>query len=105
MVNTILKTAGVTYRQTRFQQPPRGTYAVYMDDVTTDGPDGLNLIKTHDITVELYEPTPDDATEEALEAAMDAAGVRWTKQDRLWLQDVQRYQTIYEFTYYTKRRA
>lgn len=105
MVNNILRTAGVNYRKTRFPQPPAGTYAVYMDDVTTDGPDGLNLIQTHDITVEVYEPAPDDQTEEALEAAMDAAEVRWQKQDRLWLQDEQRYQVIYEFTYYTKRRA
>lgn len=105
MVNNILSTAGVKYRKTRFPQPPAETYAVYLDDVSTDGPDGLNLIQTHDITVELYEPAPDDATEAALEAAMDAAGVRWQKQDRLWLQDEQRYQVIYEFTYYTKRRT
>lgn len=104
MVNNILQAAGVTYRKTRFPQPPAGTYAVYLDDVSTDGPDGLNLIYTHDISVELYEPTPDDETEAAVEAAMNAAGVRWQKQDRLWLQDVQRYQVIYEFTYYTKRR-
>lgn len=105
MVNDILRAAGVKYRKTRFPQPPAGTYAVYMDDVTTDGPDGLNLIQTHDITVEVYESAPDDQIEEALEAAMDAAGMRWQKQDRLWLQDERRYQVIYEFTYYTKRRA
>ena len=104
MINSILTQAGVIYRKTRFPQPPAGTYAVYMDDVSTDGPDGLNLIQTHDITVELYEPAPDDATEAALENVMDAASVRWQKQDRLWLQDEQRYQVVYEFTYYTKRR-
>ena len=105
MVNDILRTAGVQYRKTRFPKPPADTYAVYMDDMDNDGPDGLNLIQTHDITVELYEPTPDDKTEAAMEAAMDEAGVRWQKQDRLWLQEEQRYQVIYEFTYYTKRRA
>lgn len=105
MVNNILDTAGIKYRETRFPHPPAGTYAVYMDDVSTDGPDGMNLILTHDITIELYESKPDDAAEVALEAAMDAAGVRWTKQARYWLQDEQRYQVIYEFTYYTKRRA
>lgn len=105
MVNNILDTAGIRYRETRFPRPPAGTYAVYMDDVSTDGPDGLNLIQTHDITIELYEPQPDDAAEAALEAAMDAAGLRWTKQARYWLQDEQMYQVIYEFTYYTKRRT
>ena len=104
MVNDILRTAGVKYRKTRFLQPPADTYAVYLDDVSTDGPDGLNLIYTHDISVELYEPDPDDEAEAAVEAAMNAAGVRWEKQDRLWLQDEQRYQVIYTFTYYTKRR-
>lgn len=105
MVNNILDTAGINYRETRFPRPPAGTYAVYMDDVSTDGPDGLNLIQTHDITIELYEPQPDDVAEAALEAALDAAGVRWTKQARYWLQDEQLYQVIYEFTYYTKRRV
>lgn len=104
MVNDILQTAGVEYRKTRFPKPPAGTYAVYLDDVSTDGPDGLNLIYTHDISVELYEPAPDDEAEAAVEAAMNAAGVRWEKQDRLWLQDEQRYQVIYTFTYYEKRR-
>lgn len=104
MVNDILRTAGVKYRKTRFLAPPAGTYAVYLDDVSTDGPDGLNLIYTHDISVELYEPDPDDEAEAAVEAAMNDAGVRWEKQDRLWLQDEQRYQVIYTFTYYTKRR-
>lgn len=105
MVNDILRTAGVAYRKTRFPQPPADTYAVYMDDVDTDGADGLNLIEIHDITVELYESAPDDAAEAAMEAAMDAAGVRWRKQDRYWLQDEQRYQVIYEFTYHKKRRV
>jgi hypothetical protein len=104
MVNSILQAAGVKYRKARFFPPPAGTYAVYTDDILTDGPDGLNLIKTHDVVVEVFEPEPDDATEAALEAAMDAARVRWQKQDRLWIQDVQRYQVVYEFTYTTKRR-
>lgn len=102
MVNNILDTAGINYRETRFPRPPAGTYAVYMDDVSTDGPDGLNLIQTHDITIELYEPQPDGVAEAALEAAMDAAGARWTKQARYWLQAEQLYQVIYEFTYISK---
>lgn len=105
MIKTILTAAGIEFRQTRFPSPPAGTYAVYMDDVSTDGPDYLNRIYTHDYTIEVYEPTPDDAAEQAIEAAIDAAGLRWTKQDRYWLQSEQRYQVIYEFTYIEKRRA
>ena len=105
MVNDILRTAGVNYRKTRFQKPPEGTYAVYTDDLMSNGINDLNLIRAHDVTVELFEPAPDDETEAAVEAAMDAAEVDWKKQDRLWLPDEQRYQVIYEFIYYTKRRA
>lgn len=103
MINQILKAAGVTYRRTRFPKPPAGTYAVYMDDISTDGPDDRNSIFTHDYTVEVYEPTPDDATEKAIEAALNDRGIQWTKQDRYWLQDEQRYQVIYEFTHISKQ--
>lgn len=105
MVTTILTASGIDFRQTRFPKPPKGTYAVYMDDVTAGGADGYNCIFTHDITVELYEAAPDPDAEKALEAELDAAGLEWTKQSRYWLQTEQRYQVIYEFTYRTKRRA
>ena len=105
MVNDILAASGVEYRRGRFLQPPKDTYAVYLDDVTADGPDGLNLLFTHSITVEVYEPEPDNDTEAAIETVLNAAGIPWTKQDRYWLQDVQRYQVIYDFTYIEKRRV
>lgn len=109
MIKTILKAAGFveneTFRKARFLSPPPGSYAVYMDDIDTDGPDGLNNLKIHDYTVELYEPTPDDEIEQALEDAIDAAGLRWSKQDRIWLQEEQLYQVIYEFKYLEKRRT
>ena len=105
MVKNILTAAGVQFKRTRFPQPPKGTYAVYMDDVETDGPDGINAILRHNVTVELYEPKPDDTAEAAVEWELDAAGLEWAKQDRYWLQDEQRYQVIYEFTYIEKRRV
>ena len=103
MIETILTASGIKFRRTRFPKPPAGTYAVYMDDVTATGPDNMPArIFTHDVTVELYETQPDDAAEAAIEAAIDAQGIPWTKQDRYWLQDVQRYQVIYEFSYIVK---
>lgn len=104
MVDTILTAAGLNYRRARFLKPPAGTYGVYTDDIDTDGPDGMALVLTHSITLELYEPEPDDATEAAVEAAITAAGLQWTKQDRYWLQEEQRYQVVYEFEYIEKRR-
>lgn len=103
MVNKILTASGVPYRRGKFTGKAP-TYAVYTDDITTDGPDGLPLILRHGITVELYESKPDDAAEAALEAAISAAGLQWEKQDRYWLQTEQLYQVVYEFDYIEKRR-
>ena len=105
MVNSILTASGLPYKESRFPNPPAGAYAVYLDSVAADGPDGMNLIFTHDIAVEVYEPKPDPAAEAALEAAISAAGLHYTKQARYWLDSVRRYQVIYEFTYIKKRRA
>lgn len=104
MVNDILNASGVQHRRGRFPHPPKGTYAVFFDNVTTDGPDGLPRIKRHDVMVELYEPAPDDAAEASMEAAISAAGLQWKKQDRYWLQTEQMYQVIYEFSFIEKVR-
>ena len=105
MINTILTATGLPYRLARFPRPPEGTYVVYMDDVETDGPDGQPRVYTHMVTLEVYEPAPDDAAEKAIEDAITAAGLQWTKQSRYWLQTEQRYQVIYEFEYKEKRRT
>ena len=107
MINEILTAAGVTNRQGRFIRPPAETYAVYFDDISMEGADRvgharLPRIYHHTVRVEVYEPTPDDKTETAIEAELDAWGLIWDKQDRYWLQDVQRYQVIYELSYTSK---
>lgn len=105
MVSELLTAAGIKNRRGRFVKPPAGTYAVWMDDIETDGPDGMPpLIFSHNVTVELYEDAPDDVAVAALEAQLSAAGLHWTKQDRYWIQSEQFYQTIYEFSYTEKRR-
>lgn len=109
MVNEILTASGIPYRQGRYPDPPAETYGVYFDDITTDeGPDpvpGAPMLIRHSPLVELYEPKADPEAEAALEAEFIARGVSWTKQDRYWLQNVQRYQVIYELDYIEKRRA
>ena len=110
MVNEYLQAAGFvlgkTYRHSRFPSPPTGkTYAIYSDDITLLGPDlRPGLVRRHNVTVEMYEPEPDDAIEAAFEGVLDVAGIEWEKQDRYWLREEQRYQTIYEFSYIEKRR-
>lgn len=106
MINEILTAAGVPHRRGRFTaKPTPPAYIVYMDDVSTDGPDEGPALYTHDITLELYLAKPDGAAEAAIEAAITAAGRQWTKQDLYWLQTEQLYQVIYEFSYIEKRRA
>lgn len=112
MIKEILTAAGVQHRQGRFPKPPAGTYAVYFDDVTSDGADrvtpsaGARLPKIyhHDASIELYEPKPDPDTEEAIEAELDAYGLDYQKEDRYWLQDVQLYQVLYTFSYTSKTK-
>lgn len=106
MTKQMLTAACIPSRPARFPDPPKGTYAVYFDDVEVDGPDrlapGVPRIERHNPTVELYEPTQDDAAEAAFEAQLIARGFTWTKQARYWLDDIRRYQVIYEFSYIIK---
>lgn len=110
MVREILTAAGVEHAQARFLRLPAGTCAIYFDDIEVDAADrvtppapvGTPRIYNHSVTVEVYEPAPDPATEAAIEAELDARALPWSKQDRYWLQDSQRYQVIYEFSYTNK---
>lgn len=102
MSDEILTAAGILHRQARFVRLPDETHAVWFDDVASDGPDGYNRIFTHNETIELYTPKPDHTAETAIEAELNARGIPWEKQAAYWLDDVQRYQTVYEFTHITK---
>lgn len=110
MTDDMLTAAGVLHRRGRFLRMPEETHAVWFDNITADGADrilsagGLPRTYTHDVTVEFYEPKPDDEKETAFEAELDRRGLLFTKQDRYWLDDVQRYQVIYEYSYTTKTK-
>lgn len=104
MIDDILTAAGIQHRRSRFARPPSGTYAVFVDDITADGADDVVCLYTHEATVELYEPSPDDAAELAIESQLNARGIAWEKQDRYWVQEEQLYQVVYDFTFTEKRR-
>ncbi len=110
MIEEILTDAGVAFRRTRFTRLPEKTYAVYSDDVETEGADGvpsadgLPGVRAHNVTVELYSTAPDGKAEAAVEEQLDLRGIPWEKEDRYWLSDINRYQVVYDFTYYDKRR-
>lgn len=102
MIKKLLTPLGVPFRETMFTRTPEGDYAVYHDDVEAGGADLENCIYTHDITVELYEAKPNPTLEAAMEAALNAADLKWSKQSRYWIPEAKRYQVIYEFTYIIK---
>ena len=106
MIKTILQAANLPGWEGWTNSHPAGNYVLYFDDVTLDGPDAHpEWVKRHDATLELYEPMADPAAEAALEAAITAQGLQWTKQARYWLKDLKRYQVIYEFTFIEKVRT
>ena len=102
MIDEILTAAAVPFQVARFPDPPGSTFAIYSEDVDAAGADHSNCIFTHDVTVELYEPHRDDAAEAAIEAELNARGIPWVKQGRYWLNDIRRYQVVYEFSYIVK---
>lgn len=106
MVKRILNAAGFvegrTFKQTRFLKPPDDPYAVYMDSYERWGSDDKNFLTEHSYTIELYCRTPSPEKEDAIETALDNAGINYEKQERYWIQDEQLYQTIYSFDYIEK---
>jgi hypothetical protein len=104
VINEILTASGLPYRETQYtHKPPAKTYAVYMDDIEIEGGDLVNLIRRHNITVELYEPKPDPEAEASFERELNNRGLKWTKQSRYWIAEAQRYQVIYEDITYFER--
>lgn len=106
MVKEVLTGAGFvegeTFRETRFLKPPRTTYAVFMDSFTRRGADGLNLIKDHNYTIELYSYAPDPEAEARIEKSFDDLGLEYEKDDRFWIQEEQLYQVVYTFDFVEK---
>lgn len=106
MVKRVLTSAGFveneTFKETRFLKPPKTTYAVYMDSFTRRGADGLNLIKDHDYTIELYSNTPDPEAETRIEESLDNLGLEYEKDDRYWIHEEQLHQVVYRFNFIEK---
>jgi len=104
MIKAIMEAAGFPYRRGRFPKPPAGTYAVYMDDQSTDGPDGLPWIVHHSVTVVLYVEDLDGPDEENMEEALCQAGRHYEKDGAEWDDQTRRFQINYYFDYVEKRR-
>ena len=111
MIDGILTEAGVNHAQARFIRRPEGTYAVYFDSVEIETPDRESVVPgqrppcicRHTGSIEVYEPIADTATEAAIESAILARGLAYSKEDRYWLSDLQAYQVIYGLEWLDKK--
>lgn len=106
MVKKILAGAGFvenkTFKETRFLTPPKSTYAVYTDSFTCRGADGLNKIKEHEYTIEMYSSKRDKKSEAKIESMFDTLGIEYDKEPAYWLNEEQLYQTVYLFNHIEK---
>ena len=102
MVKDILNAINIPYRKSRFLKPPKSTYAVYMDDCFRRGADTKNLIKEHDVTIEIYAEKIDNEIEEKIESELDSRVLEFTKQDWYYIKSEQLFQLVYEFSYIEK---
>ena len=93
---------GKTFKETRFIKPPKGTYVIYLDSFIARGADGLNLIKDHNYTIELYSDTPDPDAERRIEQSLDNFGLEYEKSERYWIQSEQLHQIVYNFNFIEK---
>lgn len=106
MVKQILTGAGFvegkTFKETRFLKPPTTTYAVYLDSFRGRGADGVNLLKEHTYTIELYSYKADPTAEAKIEEMFDTLGIEYDKSDRYWLDSELLYQVVYTFYFIEK---
>lgn len=93
-----LKQAIPRTRAQRFLTPQKLPYAVYFDYYTAWGSDSKNLLRRHDVRLEVYTGTPDDAALAALFAQLDNAGLEYDTTP-MWLNSEKMHETIVEFSY------
>ena len=105
-IEQVIAAAGIPCRLIRWTKPPTAAvYAEYTDSEITDGADGpagINALSEHTVDISVYEAVI--GTKKAqLEAALDNAGLRWSRGQTYWLENAERYETDYTVTYVCKR--
>lgn len=103
--DTILASAGIVGGETYWTMQPSQTFAAWGDETNAGGSDFDNEIRSHEITIELYElmDSPDPNAHKSLQAALDACGLSWRKRPREVDIQLRLYMTIYTY-HYTERR-
>lgn len=98
-IRSIIEAAGLpcAYRTWEEGQAPPLPYCVYYAGRADNfAADGLVWFTAQRYTVELYTEDKDPATEAALEAALTAAGIFWTR-DEAYIDSERMNEIIYEF--------
>ncbi len=105
-INALVMSTGLPVRQSRFDKPPtsRQPYTVLFDSEELIGPDLCpGRLRRHSQTVEHYDYKVNSQSRLALESALAAAGLEYSKSDTEWLREEQVYQTIFSFQQIEKR--
>ena len=93
---------GIRYTETVWAMPPELPYAVYHDHIDRRGADLYNGITDHDITVELYARKPVPELEDQIGRRLDALGIEYVRQERMWIDTEHFFETVYDFAYTEK---
>lgn len=100
IISTVLD--GIPYIETCWAMPPALPYAVYHDQVTRRGADLYNGITEHNITIELYAQKPAEDLEALIEQRLDALGLEYVREERMWIDTEHFFETVYDFAYTEK---
>lgn len=99
MVSEILKGLEIPYKEVRFNKTPNTSYAVFTDSKKVYGADKRLFLIKHHVFIELYSYSIDFENEGKLEKKFAEFSIDYDKSERVWLDDEQRYQVIYDFEY------
>lgn len=79
-----------------------------MPSITTGRPpraDLYNGITEHNITIELYAQKPAEDLEALIEQRLDALGLEYVREERMWIDTEHFFETVYDFAYTEKGLA
>lgn len=99
-VTAILESSGlpVVYRAWPQNEAPPLPWICYTEGGSNnDSADGIAYYVARSIRVELYCPHKNPASEAAVEAALNAAGIFWQKTEETYIEDENCLETVYEF--------
>ena len=82
------------WKELRYIKVPSLPYNIFIDETVFRGADNLNNIIEHNITLEHYSETIDEANEKIIEDFLNIEELHFEK-DREWLNDEELYVTVY----------